>query len=77
MPVSLHAHTLCFVLEKLYCTVGCSALNTNEFNEQGPEEYFRGLKDLCMNNRRKVVALGECGLDFDNVDVVDAITQLK
>lgn len=51
-------------LDKLFCTVGCHPTRCDEFNEAvSPEAYLNSLTDVIKNNRSKVIAIGECGLD--------------
>merc|ERR1719318_851034 len=49
----------------LFATVGCHPTRCNEFTENGEEEYFKNLLKLINDNREHVVAVGECGLDYD------------
>merc|ERR1719367_586853 len=52
--------------DKLYATVGCHPTRCNEFVEfaEGPEGYIEALKALIETNKDKIVAIGECGLDY-------------
>ncbi|KAH7930563.1 Mg-dependent DNase [Leucogyrophana mollusca] len=54
----------------LYATVGCHPTRSKEFDQYqgGSEAYLRALDKLIedhMEGKGRVVALGECGLDYD------------
>ena len=53
--------------ERLFATVGCHPTRCGEFesSEEGPEGHLNSLSKLVEENRGKVVALGEMGLDYD------------
>ncbi|RCH91812.1 TatD DNase [Rhizopus stolonifer] len=61
----------------LYSTVGCHPTRCSEFESypDGPQAYFDALLQLATSKR--VIAIGECGLDYDRIQFCDKETQKK
>ncbi|KAJ1675309.1 hypothetical protein EV182_001520 [Spiromyces aspiralis] len=59
----------------LFATVGCHPTRSEEFASR-PDEYYQQLLDLIETNRDKVVAVGECGLDYDRLHFAPRETQM-
>jgi len=64
--------------ESLFCTIGCHPTRCNAFEKDTtPEEYYRKLLEIATQNKDKVVAIGECGLDYDREHFCPRETQKK
>ncbi|XP_074264546.1 uncharacterized protein LOC141587029 [Silene latifolia] len=65
---------------RLFCTVGVHPTRCSEFEESGdPEGHFQALLSLAKQGveKGKVVAIGECGLDYDRLQFCPADIQKK
>uniref|UniRef100_A0A182MMI1 Deoxyribonuclease TATDN1 n=1 Tax=Anopheles culicifacies TaxID=139723 RepID=A0A182MMI1_9DIPT len=62
--------------ERLFATVGCHPTRCGEFVPD-PEAYFASLCRQVEEHRDKVVAIGECGLDYDRLQFCEKDIQLQ
>lgn len=60
----------------LYCTIGCHPTRSQSL-EHGGQKYYDELLHLATENKGKVVAIGECGLDYDRLHFSPADVQRR
>lgn len=67
------------LVDRLFCTVGCHPTRCMEFETEGrtAEQYLEGLKGVIQKGGSKIVAVGECGLDYDRVQFCPIEVQKK
>lgn len=65
---------------RLFCTVGVHPTRCSEFEDSGnPQKHFEELLALARDGhaKGKVVAIGECGLDYDRLQFCPAAIQQR
>ncbi|XP_031632613.1 uncharacterized protein LOC116346608 isoform X2 [Contarinia nasturtii] len=60
--------------DRLFFTMGCHPTRCNEFKSD-PDKYYAQLCAAIDENKDKVVAIGECGLDYDRLHFCTADVQ--
>lgn len=61
--------------ERIFCTVGCHPTRCGEFLVD--DDYFNKLDQHIQENKSKVIAIGEIGLDYDRLHFCEADVQKK
>ena len=62
--------------EDCFSTCGVHPTRCNEFESADDSEaYLEGLKKLIMENENKILAVGECGIDYERVEQTNPLMQ--
>lgn len=72
-----NALEMCKQRDNFFATIGCHPTRCSEFekNAATPDEYYQDLLRVAVDNRDKIVAIGECGLDYDRIEFCPVETQ--
>lgn len=62
--------------DNLFMTMGCHPTRCNDFKSD-PDKYYSQLCEAIEKHRKKIVAIGECGLDYDRLHFCAADVQRK
>lgn len=73
---SIDSHALCVRFPHCYTTVGIHPCRATE-PKNDLKGYLERTHELFSQLKDKVVAVGECGLDFDRLDYADKESQLR
>ncbi len=65
------------VTENLYTTCGYHPTRCNEFTESNENEIINQMIELCRKNSKKIVAIGEYGLDYERTQFCDIEQQKR
>lgn len=68
--------TVILISDRIYCTVGIHPTRCSEFLVS-PDNYFGQLVHQIEENKSKVVAIGEIGLDYDRLHFCEPDVQKK
>jgi Tat protein secretion system quality control protein TatD with DNase activity len=65
------------LLENLYTTCGYHPTRCTELTESNENEIINQMIDLCRKNSKKIVAIGEFGLDYERTQFCDIEKQKR
>lgn len=64
-------------VENLYTTCGYHPTRCNEFNASNEKEMIDQMVELCRMNAKKIVAIGEFGLDYERTQFCEIEQQKR
>lgn len=74
---TIQALELCERYDNLYTTCGYHPTRCNELNSTNEDEVREKMLELCRKNSKKIVAIGEFGLDYERTQFCDVEQQKR
>jgi TatD DNase family protein len=77
LKIFLYGYIHLNFIDNLYTTCGYHPTRCNEFNESNKSEILEQMIELCGQNSKKIVAIGEFGLDYERTQFCDIEQQKR